>query len=106
MSEVKNGLVVDDDGNKYWYCNDVLHREDGPAVINITSLNVEVWWVNGVKHREDGPAIVYANGDKEWFLNGKMYSEDDFKHEMQKRELNHTLHSNLAKKQKGILVKI
>lgn len=27
-------------------------------------------------HREDGPATEYPNGDKEWYLNGKLHRED------------------------------
>ena len=27
-------------------------------------------------HREDGPAIEYANGNKHWYLNGKLHRED------------------------------
>ena len=34
-------------GDKYWYRNDQLHREDGPAVER-------------------------ADGDKEWWLNGQL----------------------------------
>ena len=34
------------------------------------------WWVNGVRHREDGPAIERANGDKVWYLNGVRHRED------------------------------
>jgi hypothetical protein len=29
------------------------------------------WWVNNQLHREDGPAIEYANGDVEWWIRGK-----------------------------------
>jgi hypothetical protein len=32
------------------------------------------WIINGHFHREDGPAIEYANGNKEWFLNGEYIS--------------------------------
>ena len=39
------------DGEKYWYLNDLLHREDGPAV-------------------------ECANGDKYWYLNGERYTEE------------------------------
>ena len=28
------------------------------------------WWLNGKLHREDGPAIEYSNGYKAWCLNG------------------------------------
>ena len=36
-------------------------------------------WYNdkGKLHRENGlPAIEWANGDKEWFLNGKLHREN------------------------------
>ena len=29
------------------------------------------WYLNGKLHREDGPAVEYANGSKFWYLNGK-----------------------------------
>ena len=28
------------------------------------------------RHREDGPAVEYADGSKEWYLNGKLHRED------------------------------
>ena len=34
------------------------------------------WWLNGKLHREDGPAVEYANGGKEWCLSGKHHRED------------------------------
>ena len=30
------------------------------------------WWLNGDLHREDGPACEYANGRKSWWLHGKI----------------------------------
>ena len=61
-------------GNIYYYNeNDVLHREDGPA-IELTN-GYKSWYKNGKYHREDGPAIEYANSDKEYFYNGIYYSE-------------------------------
>ena len=29
------------------------------------------WWLNHNLHREDGPAIEYPDGHKQWWLNGK-----------------------------------
>ena len=29
------------------------------------------WYKNGELHREDGPAIEYGNGYKEWYINGE-----------------------------------
>lgn len=28
------------------------------------------WYVNGKQHREDGSAVEYADGTKQWWLNG------------------------------------
>ena len=46
-------VKVHDNGDIYWYLNDKLHREDGPA-------------------------CEYANGTKEWYLNGKEFTEKEF----------------------------
>jgi len=37
-------------------------------------------WRNleGQLHRVDGPAREWADGDKEWYLNGKRLSEEEF----------------------------
>ena len=42
------------------------------------------WYLNGKLHREDGPAIEYSNGHKEWFLNGKCLTEAQFNEKMKK----------------------
>jgi hypothetical protein len=34
------------------------------------------WKLNGKLHREDGPAIEWSNGAKEWWLNGKRHRVD------------------------------
>jgi hypothetical protein len=62
------------DGDKYWYLNGKLHREDGPA-IEWPNGDKE-WWLNGKLHREDGPAIEDSDGHKEWYLDGKLHRED------------------------------
>jgi hypothetical protein len=45
-------LEIDEDGTKWWYLNDKLHKEDGGAVI-------------------------YADGDKYWYLNGEQYFTEE-----------------------------
>ena len=67
-------VKVKDDGNKFWYLNDKLHREEGPAIEYASGS--KCWYLNGKLNREDGPAIEYANGDKSWWLNGKRHRED------------------------------
>ena len=45
----------------------------------------------GQFHREDGPAREWHNGDKEWFLNGIEYSEEEWKQEVAKIKLKRIL---------------
>jgi hypothetical protein len=71
---MKNGLIVDKFGSKFYYLNDKYHREDGPAVE--FSDGSKYWYINGKRHREDGPAIEYKDGDKKWFINGIRHRED------------------------------
>ena len=67
-------VKVNDKGTTRWYCNDQLHRENGPAVEYDNGS--KAWYRHGKPHREDGPAIEYAHGSKEWYLNGKLHRED------------------------------
>ena len=50
---MKNGLVIDKYGDKWWYKDDELHRTDGPAVER-------------------------AGGWKDWFLNDQFLGHGDF----------------------------
>ena len=61
-------------GDKSWYLNGKLHREDGPAMRSASGY--KFWYLNGKRHREDGPAIEYASGSKFWCLKGKRHRED------------------------------
>ena len=36
------------------------------------------WYHNNKLHNETGPAIVYADGSKEWYINGKQLTEQEF----------------------------
>ena len=65
---------VNNSGDKYWYINGKLHREDGPACE--CANGSKCWCINGKLHREDGPAIECADGDKYWYINGKRHRED------------------------------
>ena len=48
---MKNGIMVDEFGNKFYFLNWGLHREDGPAV-------------------------ELANGIKEYWLHGKYWGKN------------------------------
>jgi len=73
-------VKVLDNGDKFWFLNGKLHREDGPAVEY--SDGSKKWYLNGKLHREDGPAIESSDGDKCWFLNGEEYTEEEYNKKM------------------------
>jgi hypothetical protein len=81
MSEkIKDGLIIDSKGTKYWYKGGYLHRLDGPAC---KWSNGDMEWVkHGSTHRIDGPAMEFTNGQKYWFLYGKEYDEEEYKIEI------------------------
>ena len=64
-------------GDKFWFLNDKLHREDGPACEY--ENGDKSWHLNGQFHRENGPAVEYTNGSKEWWLNGRKLTKEEFK---------------------------
>lgn len=33
------------------------------------------WYKNNILHREDGPAIEYPNGENYWYLEGRRYRQ-------------------------------
>ena len=66
---MKNGLIIDENRNQFWYQNDKRHRDNGPA-IEWNNGN-KYWYQNGKRHRIDGPAIEYFDGYKIWYFKGK-----------------------------------
>jgi len=67
-------VKVDVNGNKYWYQNGKLHREDGPAC-EYANGDKE-WHQKGELHRLDGAACEYINEHREWWQKGKLHRED------------------------------
>jgi len=61
-------------GDKYWYVNGIIHRENGPAAY---ANGDKYWYVGGQLHRENGPAAELGNGRKYWYLNGIEYTEQE-----------------------------
>jgi hypothetical protein len=84
------GIVVYSDGEKVWYLNGLLHREEGPCTeckdcqsdnFEPASGSPEVSPMEKSLAKpktcsKPGPAIVWASGGKQWFLNGKLHRED------------------------------
>lgn len=60
---INNRLITDEEGNKFYYLNDKLHRDNEPAIEMINGD--KYWYQHGKLHRLDGPVIELANGDKQ-----------------------------------------
>jgi len=58
---MKNGLIVNEFGTKCYYLNNLLHREDGPA-------------------------IECANGNKSYWINDIIFYEQDYWNEIKRRK--------------------
>jgi len=65
---MKDEKYIDNDSTIWYYKNNKLHREDGPAII--WKDNEKSWWINGELHRENGPAIEQSDGNKWWYYYG------------------------------------
>ncbi len=46
--------------------------------VTVHGNGTKYWHLNGKLHREDGPAIEWADGDKDWYLNGNHLTEEEF----------------------------
>jgi len=69
MKKNQSICQTDQYGNKCWYLNNLIHREDGPAYEGV--VGTKVWYLNNRCHRTDGPAIEWFDGHKEWFYHGE-----------------------------------
>ena len=68
-------LTVDQWGDRiYRNSQGLRHRVHGPAIE--WADGDKEWWLNGNIHRTDGPAIEYADGSKNWYLNGQRHRTD------------------------------
>ena len=47
--------------------------------VKVSSYGDRYWYLNGELHREDGPAREWRNGDKSWYLNGEQVTEEEHK---------------------------
>ena len=51
-----------------------LHRTDGPAIEYADGD--KIWYVDGKLHRTGGPAVEQANGRRSWYVDGKLHRTD------------------------------
>ncbi len=72
---MKNGKHVEENGTVLYYKNDLLHREDGPAMV--TKDKTQVWYKNGNVHSyNNNPAIITQDGFKAWYDTGIRHRSD------------------------------
>ena len=61
-------------GIQFWCIDGKFHRDGGPAVVS--PLGTQQWFLSGVFHRLDGPAWITADGYQAWYVNGKLHRVD------------------------------
>ena len=55
----------------------IEHTVKVRALFLVRSEGTNFWYLNDQLHREDGPAIEDFDGRKEWWLNGKQVTEEE-----------------------------
>jgi len=88
---MEDSSIEYENGNKKWYMNGLLHREDGPAIERVNGR--KLWCKNGLLHRENGPAIEYENGDKRWYLRGLeiKYNKETWDQKVNESDVEHIM---------------
>ena len=91
------GCLIKPKGDKEYYIDGRLHREDGPAIEYANGD--KAYYIDGKLHREDGPAIECVSGKKYYYLNDiKVEAKDLPNYELVRlRKENEELKALLAK---------
>ena len=67
--EDKYETHITSNGSNFYYKNGKSHRDDDLPAIEFFNGNKE-WYIEGRLHRIDGPALIWKNKIK-WFYEGK-----------------------------------
>lgn len=85
VTVISRGESRINEDEEYFYCDDQLHREDGPAIIKHQyfpfGTTEEHYYHHGKLDREDGPAIIKYNADlrtreEYYYRDGKLDRKD------------------------------
>jgi hypothetical protein len=66
-----------------WFNNGKRHRIGGPAYIHKRNM---VWFVEGKLHNLEGPAVVEGGGPQQYWIEGKRFTEKQYKWEITRRK--------------------
>ena len=73
----KQYIMIDEDGNYFYYSDKEMtipHRENGPAVEYADGDRV--WYLDGKLHRENGPAVEFGDENRVWCIHGQCHRLD------------------------------
>ena len=78
----KGYCYVINDHTHYWFGEGLkLHNIKEPAVIR--DNGTKKWCVNGKYHRLDGPAVMLFQGETQFWIDGRNFSQENYwKHPM------------------------
>tara|TARA_B100001094_G_scaffold40487_1_gene35158 strand:+ start:3446 stop:3682 length:237 start_codon:yes stop_codon:yes gene_type:complete len=51
--------------------------------VKVYRSGTKYWYLNDELHREDGPAVQCANGTKYWYLNGEEFTKKEWRAKLQ-----------------------
>ena len=75
MKRDSNGYELHENGDKIWRNSaGQYHRTDGPA--KEWANGDKEWYINGQLHRTDGPTIEHADGSKWWYIHDQLHRTD------------------------------
>ena len=75
MPKVSNGRIEMPGDKEIYVYNGKKHRDRGPAETH-KRTGYKAWFRHGLLHRVNGPAVINADGSKEFWENGKLMRKE------------------------------
>lgn len=66
-----------------WFKDGKRHRIGGPAYIHRSNM---IWFQEDKLHNLEGPAVIEGGGPKQYWIEGKRYTEKQYKWEIARRK--------------------
>ena len=63
-----------------------MDRVQSYSTVQVDQFGNKHWYCNGKLHREDGPAVEWAVGTKEYWIEGRLLTEESFKKRTQENK--------------------